>query len=84
MLLNCNRLSDDSKRCFEIVDKLDRLGIFIFSLHEGWINVSEVECAETKIDKLRKQIRNAEEDELDELFDRIIEENIEAFEELAK
>ena len=84
MLLNCDRLSVDPQRCFEIVDKLDKLGISIFSLHEGWINVSETECAETKLEQTRNRIRNAEEEELNKLFDIIIEENIAAFEELAK
>ena len=84
MLLNCDRVSIDPQRCFEIIDKMDMLGISIFSLHEGWINVSETEGAETKLEQMRSRIRTAEEEDLNKLFDRIIEENIGAFEELAK
>ena len=40
--------------------------------------------AETKLEQMRSRIRTAEEEELNKLFDIIIEENIAAFEELAK
>ena len=83
MTPNCDRLSVDPKRCFEIVDQLDRLGVYVFSLHEGWINVAEQEGDATKLDRLREQLENTEEAGINRLFDKIIEENIEAFETLA-
>lgn len=84
---NSCSLSTDNGRCLAIVEKLNSCGVLIYTLDEGWINVPDA-SGETKLGRLQKRLYTKRESacdtDIEELMDRIIDENLEALEELSK
>jgi len=83
---NSHSLSTDNGRCLAIVEKLNSCGVLIYTLDEGWINVPDA-SGETKLVRLQKRLyakrESASDTDIEELLDQIIDENLEALEELA-